>query len=209
MSIPALIAMPASSCFASITLRCERVVAQSVSPFTKESQTFKWPGEQWMADFSMPPFKGREVADEWIAFGMKLQGIFNYFLLGDPTHATPRGVGTGSPKVSVASQTGNILQTKDWTPNVNGILKAGDHIQIGSGMTARLRMVVEDANSDASGNANLVIEPALPYSPPLNDPIVITNPKGLFRLAANTWGWSTAPGPFYRLEFAATEVVNA
>lgn len=197
------------TCKASVTLTLRRVVSRSVSPFTLEEQSFQWPGEQWEISFTLPTFNNRLTASEWIAFAAKMKGSYNYFLTGDPSAEEPMGVATGTPLVAANNQTGNILQTKGWTPSTPNILRAGDYIQYGTGTSSRLHMVVEDADSDAAGLASLQIEPALRYSPALNSPIVVDNPVGLFRLSDNSYSWSVAPGPRYNLSFSATEVINA
>lgn len=209
MSTPTIVTVPSSSCIATVTMSLQRVVGVTSSPFTMESQSFKWPGEKWMMQFDLPVIVRRSIASEWLAFALQLQGKFNYFLIGDPSATSPAGVATGTPLVDGVSATGNILPTKGWTPNVTGILKAGDYIQYGTGVNSRLHMVVQDADSNGSGETNLIIEPAIKTSPPDNDPIVTSSPKGVFRLTDNSWSWSVLPGPKYRISFQAEEVVNA
>lgn len=204
-----LIDLPDSSCAASVSMSIMRVAPRTTSPFTLDTQSFLWPGEQWSMEFNMPTIVDRGIAQEWIAFGVKLKGSYNYFLMGDPSARNPLGVATGTPQVAAASQTGNLLQTKGWTPNVVGIMRAGDYIQLGSGVNSRLHMVTDDADSDASGLANLSIEPALRSSPALNSAIVTSDAKGVFRLIDNTFSWSVAPGKKYNLSFSAVEVINA
>lgn len=209
MSTPPLLTMPTSSCAANVIMTLTRVVGITNSPFTLEEQTFKWQGEAWSVDFRMPAITKRNIASEWIAFALKLQGVFGRFYLGDPSARTPQGVATGTPQVDGINQTGNTIETKGWTNSVTGILLAGDYIQIGTGLQSRLHMVTADVNSDGSGLAVIPIEPALRYSPADNTPITVNNPVGVFRLAENSWSWSVDPGPFYRLSFRAVEVVNA
>lgn len=204
-----LIDVPTVSCPANVIMSLRRTVGVTMSPFTLEEQFYKWPGEQWVMSFQMVPMTQRAIASEWIAFGLKLQGTYNQFLMGDPSAKTPRGIATGTPLVNGLNQTGNTLVTDGWTPSQTGIMKAGDYIQIGTGVDAQLYMVTADANSDGSGNANLSIEPSLRTSPANNAAIIVTEPKGLFRLVDNSFSWSVSPGPLYRMSFEAQEVVNA
>lgn len=208
MADPALIVAP-NSCASGVTMNLVYKVGNTESPFTFEEQSFKWPGERWVIDFNLPPQIGRDRASEWIAFGLKLQGSFNVFLMGDPSASQPRGVASGVPVVNGAGQHGNTLSVRGWTPSTANILRRGDYIQIGTGMQSRLHMVLDDANSDVSGVALLNIAPALKYSP--NDGVAITtsNPKGVFKMVENTWSWSVLPGGQYRMGFRAAEVVNA
>lgn len=204
-----LIDMPATSCFANISMRLATIVGLTQSAFSMAQQAFLWDGEQWEVDFTLPPIKDRAVYAEWQAFSLKLKGRYNYFLLGDPLGRTPRGVGTGSPKVDNAGQIGNSLTTYDWTPGVTGIMKAGDYFQVGDGINARLHMLTQDIDSDTNGDATLVFRPALRSSPALNSAVVVNNAKGAFRLADNMVGWSANPGAFYSFAFSAIEVVVA
>lgn len=209
MSTTPLLNLPTSACFANIVLGLRRVVGETTSPFTLETQHFKWPGAQWFADVTMPPIKGRKVAADWIAFGLNLEGTYGTFLMGDPMAKKPRGVATGTPVVNGANQEGNTLVTSGWTSSITGILKKGDYIQIGSGTSSKLYMVTQDANSDGSGVANLNIQPAL-RTPPADGAAIITqNTVGLFRMVDNNFSWSVSPGDIYRFSFRAQEVVNA
>lgn len=204
-----VINMPYELCPSSAVMSIRRVVGRTISPYTLEEQSFKWPGEQWGAEITLPPIKDKEVANAWKAFFVKLKGSYGMFYFGDPSAKTPLGVATGTPVVQGGNQTGNTLVTDGWTNNITGILKAGDYIQIGTGAASKLHMVVEDANSDGSGVANLTIEPALRNSPADNTPITVTNAKGVFRLANNEFSWSVSPGSIYRISFEAVEVASA
>lgn len=209
MSTPPFLTLPTSACFASIVFTMTRVVGSTQSPFTLETQSFQWPGSQWSADVSMPPIKNRAIASDWISFALNLEGTFGQFLMGDPLAKNPRGIASGNPVVSGGSQSGNTLVTSGWSNNVNGILLKGDYIQIGSGQSAKLHMVTQDANSNGSGVANLQIQPALRGSPANAAPIITVSAKGLFRMSDNSFSWSESPGGIYRFSFRATEVVNA
>lgn len=209
MSTPPLLDLPSSACVASVIMTLVRVVGRTESPYTLEEQTFKWPGEAWMIDFSMPTFTNRRIASEWIAFALKLEGSYGHFLMGDPSAKLPRGVASGTPVVDGANQTGNLLLTTGWAPNTTGIILKGDYIQTGAGATSSLHMVVEDADTDSSGNAILQIVPAIRTSPIDGSAIIVNNPRGVFRLTSNDYSWSVSPGPTYRLNFQAREVISA
>lgn len=209
MSTPPLLELPNSSCIASVTMTLSRVVGITASPFTLEEQAFKWPGEQWSLNFSMPPILNRRVASQWKAFALKLEGAYGRFLIGDPAARLPSGVATGTPLVDGGNQVGNVLATKGWTAGVDGILLAGDYFQLGTGTNARLHMLTEDANSDSNGDAILSFVPAIRTSPTDNQAVIVQNPRGVFRLRDNSFSWSVLPGPRYQLSFEAVEVVNA
>lgn len=208
MSVQPLIEMPESSCFAEVTLSIDRVVGRTSSPYSLQEQFYKWPGERWRMDLVMPPMTNRDTANEWKAFGVKLQGMYGQFLFGDPSAKVPRGVATGSPQVDGVGQIGNSLDTKGWTPGVTNILKAGDYVQLGSGLSSRLHMNVNNVDSDGAGKATLTLEPAVREAFADSSVIVVNNPVGLFRLSGNTFQWRVSPGPIYRISFSAEEVVT-
>lgn len=207
MSVPPLIQLPQNSCISNIVMTLTSVSAVGESPFTLEQQAYKWPGQRWSASVDVPATTRRDVAGEWMAFFAKLEGRYGHFLLGDPTARAPRGVGTGTPIVDGVNQTGNTLVTSGWANSVTGILLPGDYIQIGTGTSARLHMVVEAANSGAGGGASLIIQPALRGSPANGAPIIVNNAKGKFRLGDNSFSYSVAPGPVWKFSFEAVEVL--
>lgn len=209
MSTPTLITLPTSSCVAEVVLTLRRAVSSTQSPFTMESQEFKWPGTQWMMEFEMPPFTNRSVAEDWICFGLQLEGGFNRFLMGDPSAKNPRGVATGTPKVNGADQFGKTLLTDGWTPNTTNILMKGDYLQLGTGLDTQLYKSMSNVNSNASGEASILLHTDLRSSPNDNADIVVNNAKGLFKLSSSDFSWSVSKGGIYRVNFSASEVVSA
>lgn len=207
MATPSIISVPNSACFASVVMTLTRVVGVTESPFTLEEQAFRWPGERWSMSLRMPPITNRIIAGEWQSFFASLKGRYNHFLMGDPAARQPMGVATGSPVVNGLGQSGNNLSTSGWSPSVQNILRRGDYIQLGSGPSSRLHMIVEDANSNASGISTLSIEPALRVSPADGSSVVVNDPKGVFRLAQNDVSWSTAPGKIWSFSLEAIEVL--
>ena len=165
---------------------------------------YQYPGEWWEAEVTLPPMRG-ENARAWIAALVSMRGLYGQMYLGDWDGRTPNGTASGTPLVKGADQTGNSLITDGWTASVTGIMKAGDYLQIGSGIEQRLHMVVADANSDGSGDATLSIEPALRVSPADNAALTVSSAKGVFRLASNETEWSANAVSTYGLTFAVKE----
>jgi hypothetical protein len=95
---------------------------------------------------------------------------------------TPLGVASGTPLVNGNGQSGKSLATKDWGSGVTGIVRAGDLFQLGSGGSAHLYMVAQDANSSIGSTATLEIWPRLRVSPANDDPLTFNNPVGQWRL---------------------------
>ena len=123
-----------------------------------------------------------------------------------------------APLVNGASQTGNDLITDGWaTHQVDGskpwqepILRAGDWIQLGSGATSRLYMVVYDVETDATGNATITVVPEITQLRGLPaDDAVITyqSTKGLFRLAGNQSSFQASMPNHTSLSLSAIEAL--
>lgn len=190
----------------SINIRAKTVVGASVSPFTGQQQVYKHQGQWWEMEVSMPPMK-RDEAEQVASFLLKMNGKYGTFLLGDKANTAPRGVGTGSPLVKGSSQTGDQLLTDGWTSSTTGILKAGDWIQVGSGSSTRLHKVLDDVNSDGSGNATLNIFPSIRTSPADNTVITVNSPKGIWRLSSNETDFSIDEASVYGITFACVEAL--
>lgn len=190
----------------SMNIRARTIVGVNKSPFTGQQQVYKHQGEWWEAEVTLPPMK-RADAEQVAAFLLKMKGQYGTFLLGDPANTSPRGVGTGTPLVYGASQTGSSLITDGWTVSTTGILKAGDWIQLGSGATTTLHKVLDDVDSDASGIATLEIFPSLRYSPADNAQVSKSSPKGRWRLASNETNWNIDEASIYGITFACVEAL--
>lgn len=206
MPISYPLSLPTNKGLAKIRLTANNVVGVSQSPFTAKQQVYKYTGQFWEAEINLPPMK-RADAEYWISFLLKLNGQYGTFLLGDPNGTTARGVATGTPLVNGGSQTGNELITDGWTNSVTGILKAGDYIQLGTGSTSQLYKVLDDVNSNGSGQATLTLWPDLRSAPSDNATITVSNTKGLFRLSSNQQAWDINEATFYGMTFAAREAL--
>ncbi len=184
-------ALPTEMLFESASLQTNSIVAVAKSIFTAQEQVQAHQGQFWSADLTTTPVE-RSDAGPIMAWLASMNGREKTFLFGDPAAKSPRGSADsapGTPLVNGASQTGAALIC-DGAPNsATGYLKEGDYIQLGSGSTATLHMVLADVNSDGSGNFTLDIWPNLRASPATNAAVVVENAVGLFRLAANSSKW--------------------
>lgn len=190
----------------SMNIRASSVVGISQSPFTGQQQVYKHQGQWWEAEITLPPMK-RDEAEQVAAFLLKMNGRYGTFTLGDPANTSPRGVGTGTPVVYGADQTGSELITDGWTADTAGIMKAGDWIQLGSGSATRLYKVLNDVSSDSDGIASLDIWPNLRSSPADNAQITVIAPKGQWRLSSNEIQYSIDEAQFYGITFACVEAL--
>lgn len=194
---------------ARVRFLAKTAVAVSQSPFSLSQQVYKHQGMRWEADITLPPMK-RADAESWASFLLRLRGQYGTFLLGDPAAATPRGSASttpGTPLVNGASQTGENLNIDGCPTSVTGYLKAGDYIQLGSSATAQLYKVLEDVDTNASGEATLNIFPNLRSSPSDDASVTVSNAKGLFRLATNDVSWDVNEASIYGITFGAIEAL--
>lgn len=201
--------LPTHTGVSQVEITASNVVAITESPFTLSQQVVKHAGERWSAVVTIPPVK-RSDAEYWNSFFLRLRGKFGTFLLGDPSSATPRGSAStapGTPVVNGGSQTGNELNIDGLPVSATGYLLAGDYIQLGSGSTARLYKVLQDVNSNISGQATLNLWPNLRTSPTDNSAVVVSNARGVFRLATNEATWTVNNAGLYSISFAAMEAL--
>ena len=200
---------PTQTGIAQVEISATDIVSISESPFTLSQQVVRHAGARWSATITIPPVK-RSDSEYWNSFLLRLRGQFGSFLLGDPNAATPRGSAAttaGTPVVNGASQTGNELAIDGLPTSVTGYLRAGDYIQLGSGATARLYKVLEDVDTNASGQATLNLWPDLRSSPADGATVVVNGAQGIFRLATNDATWTINNAGFYSISFAAVEAL--
>lgn len=185
------------------------LVGVATSPFTGAQQVYRHQGQYWEADITLPPMK-REDADAWTSFLLRLRGQYGTFLMGDPNAEIPRGSASstpGTPVVNGGSQTGDELDIDGLPASVNGYLKAGDYIQLGSGSTATLHKVLEDVDTNGLGQATLNLWPKVRTAPTDNATVVVSSAKGQFRLNSNETTWDIDKASIYGITFGAVEAL--
>jgi hypothetical protein len=199
-----VVSLPASPGLQSLDFNFTTAVAAVTSVFTGKVQTQQWPGaDMWSGTCTLPPLTQIQ-ADEWISALMQMQGMTNACQLGDPLKTSPRGIVHGTPVVdgSIAVVAGGItLPTMGWTPSQINLLLPGDYLQVGY----RLHRVLDAVISDSSGKAAINIWPSLREVPTGGEPIITSNPVGLFRLATNKGTWSSDFTKLTRLSFQISE----
>lgn len=182
-----------------------RIVGVSQSPFTRQEQVIQHQGEYWSATLQLPPML-KDNASQWLSFLLQLRGRRGTFKLGDQDRKTIQGVATGTISVNGASQTGNQVALDGFAVSTNNVFKAGDYIQINS----YLYMVTEDVNSNASGEADVKIEPSLRSGLETiadDDLVIYTNTTTLMRLDSNEVAWDTDQVSKYGISFACSEAL--
>ena len=199
-----IIPAPSSPAFKGVKFSIVDNVSISQSPFTMQQQVQKWPGaDYWAAEVTLPPML-RSVASPWLSFLMALRGQANVCQIGDQLATTPQGTATGTPTVSGAHLAcSTILNTTGWTHSLPAVLYPGDYIQIGY----RLYMVVGTSaySSDGSGLSQVEIWPSLRDALNGGESIIVSNTKGLFRLADPKREWDVTDAKTYGISFKLME----
>ncbi|WP_085908276.1 hypothetical protein [Kiloniella majae] len=182
-------------------------VGMNVSPFTYSQEVQVSQGQQWSAEFDLPPMLRSHAAD-WQGFMLGLNGSEGTFLMGDPDATEPLGTPTGTPVLDGNHDIGaREISIKGFTPNSTGNLLRGDVFQIGSGLSARLHRVVEGVDADGDGKATVGIWPLIRTGRADNDPIITSGAIGLWRLAPNTMAWQSNQIGHHEISVKCLEVV--
>ncbi len=154
--------------------------------------------------------RGRELS-AWLTALRRSGTNAGTFLFGDPGAIFPLGSAKdtpGTPLVNGASQTGEAFNVKGLPLSATGYLLAGDYIQIGTGIASRLKKVLDDVNSDGSGNATMNLWPPVRTAPTDSSVIVVSGAEGLFvsPSAVSQWGMLT-PDIYAGVTLDVAEVV--
>jgi hypothetical protein len=104
--------------------------------------------------------------------------------------------------VKGASQTGSKIVIDALPVSTNGLLLAGDRVQIGE----ELLTVIAPLDSNSSGEGTLILHRPLRTAPADNAPVIIHEPMGLFMLAEQENGWLNDPG---RVSSATVNLIEA
>ena len=186
-----------------ITFTPVTVVAESTSPFTLEQEIFEHQGQMWKAAVRLPPM-AQDEAEDWVSFGLALNGRAGTFLFGDPSGQTARGTVAGVPLVDGADQQrSKVLNTKGWTPS-SAIFQAGDYIQLPNN---RLHKVLTDISADGSGLAALDIFPRVRDVLSDGATIIVANTAGIWRIDGDVPPWSIDEAIHYGISFTAREAI--
>ncbi len=199
-------ALPETGVLTTATIGMLDAVGVGESPFTFSQEVFEHPGKRWEMQVQVARML-RPQAERWVAWLASLRGRRGTFLMGDPLGATPRGAATGVPLVKGAGQTGGTLLTDGWTINTTGILLEGDWIQLGSGSSSRLHKVLQDADSDAGGNATLELWPGPRTAPADNAALVVSNTQGVWRLKNNLRKYDLSAAVIFGIGFDCMEAL--
>ena len=196
---------PASPEFETVKITSWQPTLISLSHSLVRSARSRGGAQRWAIEGAYSPNLSRAELAPIYAFALKQRGQYEIFTFTPPAiWSTARGVATGTPLVKLGSQTGRSINTKGWTASTTGILLAGDFIKFAG--HAKVYMVTADAASDGSGDATIVIEPALMASPADNEAVVVAAVPFSVAFAADTHEFDLQAPDFHSFKVSFVEV---
>jgi hypothetical protein len=169
----------------SISWKMETNHGLAESPFSGHVQAQRGQLERWSFVMKIRRLSRREaqIAE---GFFMMLEAPFGVFRMTDPSRRHPLGKATGTPILATAAAPGDrTISVTGFTPNVAGILKAGDWVQIGD----QLSKVRTDVASSATGTATISLWPKVMKTVPDETTIIVREAKGFFRFTSQPPEW--------------------
>ncbi len=154
------------------------------SPFTGAEQRVQRGGTRWRVTLNLQALNKAQRATMQ-AFVTRVLAEEDNFTL-PPSAYTLRGAGGGTPLVAGAGQTGFSLNIDGAPVSETGWLLAGDFFQVDN----QLKMVTEDVDTNASGEATINFAPELRDSPADNAALDISSPTGIFMFEPSVMGWT-------------------
>lgn len=180
----------------------QTAVAESISPFTFEQEIFEHQGQMWKATIQLPPME-QATAEEWVAFGLALNGRAGTFLFGDPVGQTPRGTISGNLLIDGADQQrSKTVNVKSGTPGET--ILPGDYIQLPNN---RLHKNLTLQTIDGGGLATLDIFPRVRDVLIDGGTIITSNTVGIWRMDGDVPAWDVREAQIYGINFSAREAI--
>lgn len=178
--------LPAPS---SINFQLYKNVQSFASTFTHAQQTVELLGGHWLFTATWEIIS-REQLPTFRAFLANLRGGAEQFYFSDVSHTSPAGDAAGN--ITVLSNTVRSLEVQAEQADTL-IFKAGDYIEVITiAGVNEYKIVSYDVTTDATGIANIPIEPAFRHEPSLGAPVLFDNPRGLFMSTNNIAGWNVS-----------------
>lgn len=180
-----------------VRLEFNRNTRATRSPFTGRTQQQRALNEWWVGEIRLANLTDTEAA-QWRAWLLSLKGRTGTFRMG-PYRKNQGSPSADDPTVDGSGQTGRRLRTVGWTPNSEGNLLPGDHLEVDQ----YLYLVTAPVDADSSGVADVAIWPRLRTQPADGAPVIIDNPRGTFRRDDAESPWDIRPGRFtsFRIGF--------
>ena len=153
----------------------------------------------------MPPMNQADF-QAFYAFLVKQQGSFQTFTFEYPLDNQGADKGETDILVNGALAIGSTTIAMDgFNASTTGVLKAGDFIKFAN--DTKIYMVTADADSNASGQADISIEPPLQDAVVDNEAVTVNKPSFKVALVQDDVLYSTDASGFFSLSFDVREVL--
>ena len=206
MAINYPIPIPTAIGISQVTFSMVNTKTLSQSPFTGAQQQYVWPRQQWEVDVVIPPIQRQDGAEEWITFLAKLQAgtstSFPSFHMSDP-NGYP--IGSQGTNFTVQSSGPNLIDLSGLQGGTNNVLAQGDYIRIGTGESARYHKVLDQVDSDSSGNAQASIWPSNKQAGPVEGSL--QDAYGTFMMDNNSPSFTINDISSYGISFKARSLI--
>lgn len=185
-----------NSIIESLSMRIKTSTVTTMSPFTFQQQTQDFGGKVWEAEVTIRPLTHTE-AMQFDAFIQGLGGTVGTFYMGNPlmTHSASTSV-TVNGAHTAGDTTINVTSA-----NQGSVVPAGHHIAIGDHLYVTLTHIPINQNN------TITITPPLRENANDNAAVVVTQPKGVWRLADPKVEYDISTSGHYSYTFACTEAV--
>jgi hypothetical protein len=153
----------------------------------------------------MPPMNQADF-QAFYAFLVSQQGSFQTFTFEYPLDNQGADKGETDILVNGALAIGSTTIAMDgFNASTTGVLKAGDFIKFAN--DTKIYMVTADADSNASGEADISIEPPLQDAVVNNEAVTVNKPSFKVALVQDDVLYSTDASGFFSLSFDVREVL--
>ena len=144
-----------------------------------------------------------------MAWLISLKGQLGTFYLGDPAATTPLGSARDTDTILVdgAVSSGDTIAIDSAPASQTDYLKAGDYMEIGTGVNRQLFKVLNDVDTDGTGSATVDVWPNVRTSIADDAAVTVQSAQGIFRLASNEQAFSINEASIYGITFGAIEAV--
>ena len=153
----------------------------------------------------LPPMNQADF-QAFYAFLVKQKGSFETFTFEYPLDNLGADKGETDILVNGALAIGSTTIAMDgFNASTTGVLKAGDFIKFAN--DTKIYMVTADADSNASGEADISIEPPLQDAVVDNEAVTVNKPSFKVALVQDDVLYSTDASGFFSLSFDVREVL--
>lgn len=178
-------------------------IANNVQSFTSElsgsDQFVELPGSRWVGSFTWAALRGLEARTMRGQLA-SLRGQVGVFKISPPD-INQLGTALGNGVVA-GSNAGSVLNTRGWQAGQQTLFEVGDYIEVNQ----ELKVITRRALADASGNAQLHIEPPLRSTPSDGTAIITERPACYMRSANKTpASWALSLPQIYAFTLNAVE----